>query len=288
MQQYLDLLKQVLDNGTLVKNRTSIKTLATFGGQMRFDLQKGFPLLTTKLVHFKSVLVELLWFIKGDTNIKYLVDHNVRIWNEWPYEKYCADPNNPTLSMAEFIERIKTDDTFAQRFGDLGPVYGKQWRDSNGVDQLLDVIEQIKTNPSSRRLIVCSWNPSAISSMALPPCHCLFQFSVINNKLSCHLYQRSADLFLGVPFNIASYSLLVHMIAHVCGLEVGEFIHSFGDLHIYENHIEQCQIQLTRTPLPLCHIKLNPNITNILDFDIDDIQLCDYLHHPKLVGKVAV
>lgn len=288
MQQYLELLQHVLDHGTLVQNRTQIKTLATFGGQVRFDLQKGFPLLTTKLVHFKSVLVELLWFIKGDTNIKYLVDHDVRIWNEWPYAQYCADLTNPPLSMAEFIERIKTDPSFAQQFGDLGPVYGKQWRDCGGRDQLLEVIDQIKTNPGSRRLIVCSWNPTQIANMTLPPCHCLFQFSVINNKLSCHLYQRSADLFLGVPFNIASYSLLVHMIAQVCRLEVGELIHSFGDLHIYENHIEQCKIQLGRQPLPLCQLKLNPNITNILDFGLEDVELIDYSHHPKLIGKVAV
>lgn len=288
MQQYLNLLKHVLENGTLVKNRTNIKTLATFGGQMRFDLQKGFPLLTTKSVHFKSVLIELLWFIKGDTNIKYLVDNNVRIWNEWPYQKYCNDPKNPPLSMQEFIEKIKNSPQFASEFGDLGPIYGKQWRDSNGVDQLMQVIEQIKTNPSSRRLVVCAWNPLLIDQMALPPCHCLFQFSVINNKLSCHLYQRSADLFLGVPFNIASYSLLVHMIAHVCGLEVGEFVHSFGDLHIYENHIPQCQIQLARTPLPLCRIKINPKITNILDFQPEDFELVDYQHHPKIIGKVAV
>ncbi|MDQ0514143.1 thymidylate synthase [Mycoplasmoides fastidiosum] len=288
MQQYLDLVRKVLSEGTLVENRTSVRTYATFGGQMEFDLSQGFPLLTTKQVHFRSVLVELLWFIKGDTNIKYLVDHNVRIWNEWPYQQYCQNPTNPVLTLAEFVAKIKTDAQFAALHGNLGPVYGKQWRNSQGVDQLAEVIETIKTNPSSRRMIVCSWNPGEIQNMVLPPCHCLFQFSVINNRLSCHLYQRSADLFLGVPFNIASYALLTHIIAQICGLEVGKFVHSFGDLHIYENHVEQCRIQLQREPKPLCQLVINPNVKSLADLKIEDFRIENYQSHPRLKGVVAV
>ncbi|WP_391591535.1 Thymidylate synthase [[Mycoplasma] cavipharyngis] len=288
MKQYLDLIRKVLNEGTLVTNRTDIKTYATFGGQIEIDLNQGFPLLTTKEVHFHSILVELLWFIKGDTNIKYLVDHNVRIWNEWPYQQYCQKTNLEKLTLKEFVAKIKNDPKFAAQYGDLGPVYGKQWRNFNNVDQLQKIIDTIKTQPNSRRMIVSSWNPSEVDQMALPPCHCLFQFSVINNKLSCHLYQRSADVFLGVPFNIASYALLTHIIANICGLEVNKLIHSFGDLHIYQNHLEQCEIQLTRKPKKLSRLVINRKIKNLSDLNIDDFKIEDYQHHPKLIGKVAI
>ena len=254
MKQYLDLITHIKDQGVFKGDRTGTGTLSVFGYQMRFDLQQGFPLVTTKKVHLKSILHELLWFIKGDTNIRYLVENGVGIWNEWPYQSWLrqtgADKNYAMHSpewkagLKEFVQRIKTDDDFAQQYGDLGPVYGRQWRNFEGVDQLAGVIEDIKSNPDSRRLIVSAWNPKDIPVMAksgLPPCHSLFQFYVSEGKLSCQLYQRSADVFLGVPFNIASYAALTMMVAQVTDLELGDFVHSFGDAHLYTNHMEQIE-----------------------------------------------
>ena len=263
-QQYLDLLTHILENGTIKGDRTGTGTISTFGYQMRFDLSKEFPLLTTKKVHLKSIIHELLWFIQGDTNVKYLQDNEVRIWNEW-----------------------------ADESGDLGPVYGKQWRswgssDGQGIDQLAQVIEEIKSNPNSRRLIVSAWNVGEIEKMALPPCHLLFQFYVNDGKLSCMLYQRSADVFLGVPFNIASYALLTLMVAQVTGLEPGEFVHTLGDAHIYQNHLTQVQTQLTREPRPLPQMKLNPKIKSIVDFRYEDFEIIGYDPHPLIKATVSV
>ncbi len=264
MQQYLDLLNHVRYNGVERPDRTGTGTLSVFGAQIRFDLSDGFPILTTKRLHLKSIIYELLWFLKGSTNISYLNDNGVTIWDEW------ADAN-----------------------GDLGPIYGHQWRswpnpDGGSIDQISALINQINDNPESRRLIVSAWNVPDISTMALPPCHCLFQFYVAKGKLSCQLYQRSADIFLGVPFNIASYALLTLMIAQVSGLEPGEFIHTFGDTHLYLNHIEQAEEQLQRPPLGLPKMYLNPNIDNIFDFDFSDFQLEGYKFHPHIPAKVAV
>jgi len=264
MKQYLDLLQYILDNGIEKNDRTGVGTMSVFGYQMRFDLQNGFPLVTTKKLHLRSIIYELLWFIHGDTNIKFLHDNNVSIWDEW------ADEN-----------------------GDLGPIYGKQWRrwegkDGKVIDQLSWVINEIVKNPNSRRLIVSAWNVAEISEMKLPPCHVLFQFYVANNKLSCQLYQRSADVFLGVPFNIASYALLTHMIAQVTGLQVGEFIHTFGDVHLYLNHIQQAKLQLSREPFALPQLKLNPNVKNIDDFKFEDIEILNYQAHPSIKAAVAV
>lgn len=288
MKQYLKLLKTVLKKGELIENRTNINTISYFGTQTRYDISKSFPLLTTKKVYFKAIVHELLWFIKGDTNIKYLVDNNVRIWNEWPYEKFKNSKEYKNETIEEFAKKIKTNDDFAKKWGNLGPVYGKQWRNFDGVDQLINAINDLKNNPRSRRIIVSSWNPKEINNMALPPCHCFYQFYVNGNKLSCQLYQRSADLFLGVPFNIASYTLLTYMVAQVSNLEPHEFIHTIGDAHIYENHIDQVKIQLKRRPKKLPTLKLNPNIKNILDFKFDDIQLIDYQPHEKIEAKVVV
>ncbi len=264
MRQYLECLTYVLENGNNKEDRTGTGTISTFGYQNRYDLNEGFPLVTTKKTFWRGIVHELLWFISGDTNIKYLLDNNVHIWDEW------ADEN-----------------------GDLGSVYGEQWRswqtkDGESIDQLNDVIEQIKNNPESRRHLVVAYNPGEVDKQALPPCHSFFQFYVNDGKLSCQLYQRSADLFLGVPFNIASYALLTHMIAHVCNLEVGEFIHTFGDLHIYNNHIEQINEQLTRRPFQLPKLKLNPEITKIDDFTFEDIELIGYESHPAIKGAVSV
>lgn len=252
MKQYLDLVRHIRDHGTIKEDRTGTGTVSIFGYQMRFNLADGFPLVTTKRVHLKSILHELLWFIKGDTNIKYLVQNGVGIWNDWPYQNWLRETGQAQnlqmyssewrLVMKEFIERIKSDDTFARQYGDLGPVYGKQWRNFGGVDQLANLVNDIKTNPDSRRLIVSAWNPQDIPVMiksGLPPCHSLFQFYVVEGRLSCQLYQRSADVFLGVPFNIASYAILTIMIAQVTGLRAGDFIHTFGDAHLYLNHMEQ-------------------------------------------------
>ncbi len=288
MKEYLDLCKLVLNKGSQKSDRTGTGTISYFGTQTRYDLSQGFPLVTTKKVHLKSILHELLWFIKGNTNIKYLVDNNVRIWNDWPFEifKKSAEYNNET--MAEFVLKIKNDVAFSEKFGELGPVYGKQWRDFGGIDQLENAIHDIKTNPDSRRIIISSWNPPEIKKMALPPCHTFFQFYVNNNKLSCQLYQRSADVFLGVPFNIASYALLIHMVAMVCQLEVGEFVHTTGDTHIYLNHIEQIKTQLGREPRKLPKLLIKRKVTIITDFKFDDFELTGYDPHPSIKGKVAV
>jgi thymidylate synthase len=264
MQQYLDLLQYILDNGVEKSDRTGTGTKSCFGYQMRFDLQHGFPLVTTKKLHLKSIIYELLWFLKGETNIAYLKEHGVSIWNEWANEN-----------------------------GELGPVYGKQWRSWEGsdgkiVDQISDLIKQIKAGPDSRRLIVSAWNVADLPQMALMPCHTLFQFYVAGGKLSCQLYQRSADVFLGVPFNIASYALLTMMVAQVCDLEPGEFIHTFGDVHIYNNHIEQVNLQLSRKPLPLPTMKLNPSVKNIFEFAFEDFTLENYQSHPAIKAPVAV
>jgi thymidylate synthase len=264
LKQYLDLCKYVLENGTVKEDRTGTGTISTFGYQMRFDLEEGFPLLTTKKLHIKSIVHELLWFLQGDTNIKYLQENGVRIWNEWADEE-----------------------------GNLGPVYGHQWRswtgaDGQTIDQISQLIEQIKTNPDSRRLLVNAWNVGDIDKMALPPCHCLFQFYVANGKLSCQLYQRSADIFLGVPFNIASYALLTYMVAHVCDLEPGEFIHTFGDAHIYQNHIEQVKLQMERDVRALPKLRINQDVKDIFGFKFEDFSLENYDPHPHIKGVVSV
>ncbi len=289
MKEYLDMVKFIMDNGIEKPDRTNTGTLSVFGYQSRYALSKGFPLLTTKKVYFRAVVHELLWFISGNTNIKYLVDNKVNIWNEWPYKKYqeCKEYKNETLK--EFVEKIKNDNEFAKKYGNLGPVYGKQWRNFNGVDQLKTVIKNIKENPYSRRHIVSSWNPAEIKKMALPPCHALFQFYVNKDKeLSCLLYQRSADVFLGVPFNIASYSLLLLMVAKECGLKPGTFIHTIGDCHVYLNHIDQINLQLTRIPRKLPKVVLNSKINSIFDYKFEDIILEGYNPHPLIKGKVAV
>ena len=264
MRQYLDLMEQVLNRGVYKEDRTGTGTLSVFGHQMRFDLSAGFPLLTTKKLHLKSIVYELLWFLKGETNVKYLREHGVNIWNEW-----------------------------ADAEGELGPVYGAQWRswraaDGRAVDQISQVVDEIKTNPDSRRLIVSAWNVGEIERMALPPCHALFQFYVAGGRLSCQLYQRSADIFLGVPFNIASYSLLTMMVAQVCDLEAGEFIHTLGDAHLYSNHVEQAKLQLTREPLKPPRLKLNPAVRSLFEFDYGDFALSGYEAHPHIKAEVAV
>lgn len=287
MKQYLEFLEHIQQKGLHKKNRTSIDTISTFGYQMRYDLAEGFPITTTKKLHFKSVVIELLWFIKGNTNIKYLVDNGVKIWNEWPFEKYKKSQEYQNETIEEFAQKIKEDNTFAQKYGELGPVYGKQWRNFNGIDQLKWVIEEIKKNPNSRRLIVSSWNPVEIHDMLLPPCHSLFQFYVQDNKLSCQLYQRSGDAFLGIPFNIASYSLLVHLVAKETGLEVGEFVHTIGDAHIYTNHLEQVKEQISRKPYKLPKLILKSD-KSIFDYEYEDIELEEYQSHPRIKGEVAV
>ena len=288
MDQYLDLVKNVLNEGIKKEDRTGTGTISYFGYQMRFNLEDGFPLLTTKRVHLKSIIHELLWFIAGDTNIKYLVDHDVRIWNEWPYAAFQKSAEYQGETIEEFVEKIKTNDAFAKKYGNLGPVYGKQWRNFNGVDQLEWLINEIRKNPTSRRLIISAWNPSEIEDMALPPCHCFMQFYVNEGKLSCQLYQRSADIFLGVPFNIASYSLFTMMIAQVCNLKPGTFVHTIGDAHIYLNHLEQVNRQLKREPRALPTMRLNPNVKSIYDFTFEDFTLEGYDPHKGIKGKVAV
>lgn len=288
MKQYHDLVTHVFNHGHKKEDRTKTGTISTFGYQMRFDLSEGFPLLTTKKVFYKAIIYELLWFIKGDTNIKYLVDHGVKIWNEWPYENFKKHEDYQGESLETFVEKIKHDDIFAKKHGDLGPVYGAQWRNFNGVDQLAEVINLIKYQPNSRRMILSAWNPAEIHNMALPPCHTLIQFYVANNKLSLQLYQRSGDIFLGIPFNIASYALLLEMVAQVTNLEVGEFVHTIGDAHIYSNHVEQLQLQLTRDIRPLPKLKLNKEITELEDFEFEDIEIVDYHPHPPIKGAVAV
>lgn len=293
MQQYLDFLNYILEHGSSKDDRTKVGTISCFGYQMRFDLNKGFPLLTTKKVHLKSIIQELLWFIKGDTNIKYLVDNNVRIWNDWPYEKYKNSKDYQGETIEAFAEKIKNDEVFAHKYGELGPIYGHQWRAFEGPngkvqDQLTWVINEIKTNPDSRRLIVNSWNAALIDEMALPPCHMMFQFYVKDHKLSCQLYQRSADAFLGVPFNIASYALLTMMVAQICDLDLGEFIHTIGDAHIYNNLLDQVHLQLTRTPRKLPQMVIKRKVNSIEDYTYDDFELLDYHPYPAIKGKVAV
>lgn len=264
MQGYLDLMRHVREQGVYKADRTGTGTYSVFGYQMRFDLQQGFPLVTTKKLHLRSIIHELLWFLKGDTNIAYLKENGVSIWDEWADEQ-----------------------------GDLGPVYGYQWRswpapNGQSIDQISRLLEQIKTHPDSRRLLVSAWNPALVDEMALPPCHCLFQFYVADGKLSCQLYQRSADIFLGVPFNIASYALLTHMVAQVCGLKVGDFVHTLGDAHLYSNHLEQADLQLTREPKPLPRLKLNPEVKDLFAFTFEDITIEDYDFHPLIKAPVAV
>lgn len=292
MKQYLDMCRYILEHGEDRPDRTGTGTRSVFGYQTRYDLREGFPLLTTKKMYLRPIAEELLWFIKGDTNIKYLVDRNVKIWNEWPYEdfKKSEDFNGETLE--EFVEKIKNDDDFASKHGNLGPVYGAQWRNFNneGTDQLMKLIDSLKNNPFSRRHIISAWNPSQVDEMALPPCHTLMQFYVSSDKkyLSCQLYQRSADTFLGVPFNIASYALLTCMLAQVCGYEPKEFIHTIGDSHIYKNHFDVVKTQIEREPLPLPRLVLNKDIDNLFDFKIEDIKLEGYQSHGPLKGKVSV
>lgn len=288
MKQYIDLCNYILNNGVKKDERTGTGTISVFGYQMRFNLGEGFPLLTTKKVHLKSIIHELLWFISGSTNIKYLVDNDVRIWNDWPYDLYKKSPDFQGETIEEFAAKIKESDEFAKKYGNLGPVYGKQWRDFNGVDQLSNLIEQIKTNPNSRRLIISAWNPAEVDKMALPPCHSFMQFYVAEGKLSCQLYQRSADVFLGVPFNIASYALFTMMIAQVCGLEPGDFVHTLGDAHIYLNHLDQVNKQIKRSLRPLPKMVINPNVKSIFDFKYADFTLLNYNPHSGIKGKVAV
>ncbi len=264
MRQYLDLMRHVMENGTTKTDRTGVGTISVFGYQMRFDLAAGFPLLTTKKMHLRSIIYELLWFLRGETNVRYLRENGVTIWDEW-----------------------------ADESGELGPVYGRQWRswdaaDGTTIDQISDVVEQIHAKPDSRRLIVSAWNVGEIDEMALPPCHCLFQFYVADGRLSCQLYQRSADIFLGVPFNIASYALLTQMMAQVVGLQPGEFVHTFGDAHLYLNHLEQARLQLSREPYPLPAMRLNPAVRSIFDFDYADFELLNYQSHPRIAAPIAV
>ncbi|MER2109573.1 MAG: thymidylate synthase [Desemzia incerta] len=313
-EAYLALGKTILEEGVDKEDRTGTGTKSIFGHQMRFDLQKGFPLLTTKRIPFRLIKSELLWFIKGDTNIRYLLEQNNHIWDEWAFERYIKSPDytGPDMTdfgrralvdeefneryqveMTKFTDQILKDEAFAAQYGELGNVYGSQWRNwktSQGetIDQLKEVIEMIQKNPDSRRLIVSAWNPEDVPNMALPPCHTLFQFYVAEGKLNCQLYQRSADIFLGVPFNIASYALLTHLIAHETGLEVGEFVHTFGDAHLYVNHIEQMKEQLAREPRAFPTLKLNTDKKSIFDFEMEDIEISDYHPHPRIKAPIAV
>ena len=290
MKQYLDLIQDVLENGQKREDRTGTGTISKFGYQMRVNLEEGFPLLTTKKVFYRGIFEELFWFLKGETNIRPLALKNVKIWNDWPYDKYSKSPEFKGETMEEFIQKICDDEKFAEKWGDLGPVYGKQWRNFGGVDQITQLIDNLKNNPFSRRHLVVAYNPAEVDKMALPPCHAFFQFyvSADKKKLSCQLYQRSADLFLGVPFNIASYSLLLAMVAQVCGYEPYEFIHTFGDAHIYLDHIDQIKEQLSREPKKLPKLWLNSEIKNIFDFTIDDVKILDYDPWPAIKGKVSV
>lgn len=313
-QAYLNLCKYILANGNRKEDRTNTGTISVFGYQIRFNLQEGFPLLTTKKVPFRLVASELLWFIKGDTNIRYLLQHNNNIWNEWAFKNWVtsSEYTGPDMTdfgnrsqvdpsfrqtyqqqMAIFKRAILEDEAFAQKYGDLGSVYGKQWRawktsQHDTIDQLKDVIHSIKSNPDSRRHIVSAWNPEDIPTMALPPCHTLFQFYVADGKLSCQLYQRSADIFLGVPFNIASYALLTHLIAHECQLEVGEFVHTFGDAHLYINHVEQVKTQLSRNLREMPRLHIHTDKDSIFDFDLDDFTIEGYDPHPPIKAPIAV
>ncbi len=307
-KEYLKLCTEILERGTSKDDRTGVGTKSIFGYQMRFDLAKGFPLLTTKKINFNLVWSELLWFIKGDTNIKFLLENNNNIWNEWAFKKWVESSEYSGVDMTDFGHRvltdknfaeeykkemtnfknkILTDDSFAKKYGDLGNVYGKQWRNFDGVDQLKTLVEQIKENPTSRRLILSAWNPSEVDTMALPPCHTMFQFYVLDGKLSCQLYQRSGDVFLGVPFNIASYALLTMLIAKECNLQLGEFVHTLGDAHIYNNHIEQVKEQLSREPYELPSVKI-ADFNSIFDLKIEDVKLEGYNSHPFIKAPIAV
>lgn len=313
-ESYLNLGREILNKGNVKTDRTGTGTKSIFGYQMRFDLSEGFPILTTKRIPFSLIKSELLWFIKGDTNIKYLLENNNHIWDEWAFERYVKSDDYKGVDMTDFgrrclvdeefnkeyqkemnafVENILTDESFASKYGELGNIYGSQWRrwkTSKGetIDQLKDVIEMIRKSPDSRRLIVSAWNPEDVPSMALPPCHTLFQFYVADGKLSCQLYQRSADVFLGVPFNIASYALLTHLIAHETNLEVGDFVHTLGDAHLYNNHIEQMQEQLSRDVRPLPKLWLNTDKQSVFDFEMDDIKLEGYEPHPSIKAPIAV
>lgn len=314
MKQYLDLCRHVLDNGTRKEDRTGTGTMSIFGHQMRFDLQEGFPLMTTKKTAFRLIASELLWFIKGDTNIRTLLEANNHIWDEWAFEKWISgtEYEGPDMTdfgkrsqtdpefaeqykeqMAHFRERVLSDDAFAEEYGDLGPVYGEQWRSwpttgGDSIDQLKDVIDSIRNSPDSRRHIVTAWNPEFVSQQALPPCHTLFQFYVADGRLSCQLYQRSADVFLGMPFNIASYALLTHMIARECGLDVGEFIHTTGDTHLYMNHLEQVNEQLSRDPRTLPKLVFREGAPSIFEMELADLSIEGYDPHPRISAPVAV
>ncbi|HSJ37365.1 MAG TPA: thymidylate synthase [Planococcus sp. (in: firmicutes)] len=314
MKQYLDLCEHILDNGTKKEDRTGTGTLSVFGYQMRYDLAEGFPLMTTKKTAFRLIVSELLWFIQGDTNVKTLIAENNHIWDEWAFGQWVSSKeyDGPDMTdfgrraqrdeqfavlykheMAKFQVRILEDPIFAEKYGDLGPVYGEQWRSwqtttGGTIDQLKNVIESIKKNPDSRRHLVTAWNPEFVDDMALPPCHIMFQFYVADGKLSCQLYQRSADVFLGVPFNIASYALLTHLIAKECGLEVGDFVHTTGDTHLYVNHLDQVNEQLSRTPKDLPTLKINESVESIFDLTIDDISIEGYDPHPRISAPVAV
>ena len=292
MRQYHELMDRVLREGIDKSDRTGTGTRSVFGHQMRFDLAEGFPMVTTKKLHLKSILHELIWFISGDTNIRYLCQNGVRIWDDWPFATYSKSADYDGIDMKEFATRIAVDADFAAKWGDLGPVYGYQWRfwpGPNGpVDQLRDVLEGIRRNPDGRRHIVSAWNPGYIDQMALPPCHAFCQFYVVDGKLSCQLYQRSADIFLGVPFNIASYALLIHMMAQDLGLGVGDFVHTLGDAHIYSNHMEQVKLQLSREPRALPTLKLNPSVKSLFDFRYEDVELVGYDSHPHIPAPVAV
>jgi len=309
MRQYLDLLRDIKDNGVKKQDRTGVGTQSLFGRQIRFDLSKGFPAVTTKKLAMRAVIYELLWFLRGDTNIKFLVDNDVKIWNEWAYQVYLEEngldkkyerySDGWKLEMDKFIDKMKNDDKFAKRWGELGPIYGKQWvrwqaSDGTEINQINNVIDLIKNDPTSRRIIVSGWNVGEIQELirnhhhAPPSCHTMFQFMVINGKLSCQLYQRSADTFLGVPFNIASYALLTMMIAQVTGLKPGEFIHTFGDVHLYLNHMDQVEEQLSRQPRPLPTMKINPIVKNIFDFKYEDFELVGYDPHPPIRAQIAV
>jgi thymidylate synthase len=301
MQQYLELVKHIRDHGIKKEDRTGTGTVSIFGHQMRFNLAEGFPLVTSKKVHLKSILHELLWFIRGDTNIRYLIENGVGIWNDWPYQNWLRETGQDKhlvkyssewrAVMAEFTQQIIADQDFADKYGDLGPVYGKQWRNFGGVDQLSQLMSDLQSNPDSRRLIVSAWNPQDIPVMiksGLPPCHSLFQFYVVEGRLSCQLYQRSADVFLGVPFNIASYAALTMMIAQVAGLKLGDFVHTFGAAHLYSNHMNQVDEILSRSPFDLPTLQINPQVQSLFDFVYDDFELQNYQSHGPISAPVAV
>jgi thymidylate synthase len=293
MQQYHDLVQHIIDNGYWKDDRTGTGTYSVFGYQMRFNLEAGFPLVTTKKLFTKAIIHELLWFLNGDSNIQYLCQNGVRIWDDWPFATYKKSAEYAGEDIKAFAQRVATDEAFAKQWGELGPVYGYQWRSwptpsGGSVDQIANLIQQIKTNPNSRRLIVSAWNVPYIDTMALPPCHTIFQFYVLNGKLSCQLYQRSADVFLGVPFNIASYALLTMMVAQVTGLGLGDFVHTFGDVHLYSNHLEQAKLQLSRDCRALPKMKINPEVKSIFDFKYEDFALENYDPHPHIAGEVAV